>query len=93
MFNWLKNSRRKSETFKTVDIVMKQCEAELMNEMLAYDVHFSYPRDTPTVPASKIIRDLQDAGHDIPTLICDILAGRLHTPCDDGCKITLVRKW
>lgn len=93
MFTWIKNMRRKAETIDTIDTVQRELMVSIMNSMLQYECHFSYPRNFPAIPASKIISDLKNAGYDIPTLIYEIISGRLHVPNDDGCRITLVKKW
>lgn len=91
MFKWLRKGDRKKETLKTIDTVLPQLMAEIMNDILRYDVKFSYPRDGAPVPASRIISDLERAGYDIPTLICDILSGRIRPQRD--CEIELIKKW
>lgn len=96
MFKWFKKKDRnevEEETLRTIATVQPQLMAEIMNSMLQYDVFFSYPRNIPPVPASKIIKDLQDAGWDVENLIYEIISGRSRVPNDDGCRIILIKKW
>jgi hypothetical protein len=93
MFKWIKNIRRKTETLNAIDTVQHELMASVINQMMAYECHFSYPRNTPPVSARQIILDLENAGYDIPSLIYDITSGRLRVPDTDGCRITLVKKW